>query len=148
MTFFYRPSEEKIHEIKMIFDGDVPQKDNLAQSYDTFVLCKGVYNARKIIKTSWDKEKSTLIILIDLAREKVRPKRPAQYNFTVQIDDTCYKKCSYWKQKLNDFKTSTLASTKKKFSGTTASGYNYPPVVQLLIPEIENVKERVLLVVY
>ena len=90
-----RPSEEKIHEIKMIFEGELPQKDNLAQSYGTFVLCKGVYNARRIIRTAWDKKKSTLTIIIDLSREKVRPKRPAQFSFSVQINDlnlpdTCY----------------------------------------------------------
>ena len=84
-----RPSEEKVHEIKMIFEGNVPQKDNFAQSYGTFVLCKGVYNARKIIKTSWDKEKSTLTVIIDLTKEKVRPKRPAQFSFSIQINDAC-----------------------------------------------------------
>ena len=82
-----RPSEEKVHEIKMIFEGDVPQKDKLAASYGTFVLCKGVYNAAKIMKTLWDKEKNTLTILIDLRREKIRPRRPAQFSFSVQIDD-------------------------------------------------------------
>ena len=71
----------------MIFEGNVPQKDNLAQSYGTFVLCKGVYNARKIIKTSWDKEKSTLTVIIDLTKEKVRPRRPAQFSFSIQIND-------------------------------------------------------------
>jgi hypothetical protein len=121
-----RPSEEKIHEIKMKFEGDVPQKDNLAQSYGTFVLCKDVYNARKIIKTAWDGESKTLTILIDLRKEKVRPRRPAQFSFSVQIDDSCYKKCTYWKNKLNSFKSSTIASTKKKFSGTTFTGYNCP----------------------
>lgn len=72
----------------MIFDGDLPQKDTLARSYGTFVLCKGVYNARRIVKTRWDKEKSTLTVFIDLRREKVRLKRPAQFSFSVQIDDT------------------------------------------------------------
>ena len=71
MNGLLRPSEEKVYEIKMIFEGDVPQKDRCAQSYGTFVLCKGVYNARKIIKTAWDKEKSTLTIIVDLSREKV-----------------------------------------------------------------------------
>ena len=70
MNGILRPSEEKVHEIKMIFDGDVPQKDFLAQSYGTFVLCKNVYNARKIIKTAWDKEKSTLTVIIDLTRQR------------------------------------------------------------------------------
>ena len=51
MNGILRPSEERVHEIKMIFEGEVPQKDTLAQSYGTFVLCKGVYNARKILKT-------------------------------------------------------------------------------------------------
>jgi hypothetical protein len=87
MNGILRPSEEKVYEIKMIFEGDIPEKDTLAQSYGTFVLCKGVYNARKIIKTAWDKEKSTLIIIIDLRREKVRLKRPAQFSFSLQIDD-------------------------------------------------------------
>ena len=89
MNGLLRPSEEKVYEIKMIFEGDVPQKDRCAQSYGTFVLCKGVYNARKIIKTAWDKEKSTLTIIVDLSREKVRPRRPApQFSFSIQIDDS------------------------------------------------------------
>ena len=87
MNGILRPSEEKVHEIKMIFDDDVPEKDTLASSYGTFVLCKSVYNARRIIKTAWDKEKSTLTIIIDLTREKVRPKRPAQFSFSIQIND-------------------------------------------------------------
>lgn len=87
MNGILRPSEEKVHEIKMIFEGNVPQKDNLAQPYGTFVLCKGVYNARKIIRTGWDKEKSTLTVFIDLRREKVRPRRPAQFSFSIQIND-------------------------------------------------------------
>ena len=91
-----RPSEEKVHEIKMIFDSDVPEKDYLSQSYGTFVLCKGVYNARKIIKTRWDKEKSTLTIIIDLSREKIRPKRPVQFSFSIQINDSV--KCKYVKR--------------------------------------------------
>ena len=82
-----RPSEEKVHEIKMIFEGNVPQKDKLAKSYGTFVLSKGVYNARKIIRTVWEKETSTLTILIDLTKEKVRPIRPAQFSFSIQIND-------------------------------------------------------------
>ena len=48
-----RPSE-KLHVIEMKFKGDVPQKDKCAQRYGTFVLCKDVYNARKVIKTVWD----------------------------------------------------------------------------------------------
>ena len=88
MNGILRPSEEKVHEIKMIFDSDVPEKDTLASSYGTFVLCKGVYNARRIVKTAWDKEKSTLTIIIDLTREKVRPKRPAQFSFSIQISDS------------------------------------------------------------
>ena len=71
MNGILRPSKEKVHEIKMIFEGDVPQKDTCAQSYGTFVLCKGVYNARKIVKTAWDKEKSTLTVIIDLRKERV-----------------------------------------------------------------------------
>jgi hypothetical protein len=40
-------------------------------------------------------KKSTLTIIIDLTKEKVRPKRPAQFSFSVQINDwtlpdTCY----------------------------------------------------------
>lgn len=87
MNGILRPSEEKVHEIKMIFKGNVPQKDDLAQSYDTFVLCKNVYNARKIIKTAWDGETNTLTVIIDLTRQKVRPRRPAQFSLSVQIDD-------------------------------------------------------------
>ena len=80
----------------MIFEGDVPQKDALAGSYGTFVLCNGVYNARKIMKTFWDREKNTLTITIDLTKQKVRPRRPAQFSFSVQINDcgpTCYSGC-------------------------------------------------------
>ena len=87
MNGILRSSEEKVHEIKMIFEGDVPQKDTCAQSYGTFVLCKGVYNARRIVKTAWDKEKSTLTVIIDLSREKTRPRRPAQFSFNIQIND-------------------------------------------------------------
>ena len=90
MNGILRPLEEKVHEIKMIFDGDVPEKDICAESYGTFVLCKGVYNARKIIRTGWDKEKNTLTVIIDLEREKVRLKRPAQFSFTIQINDCGY----------------------------------------------------------
>ncbi len=91
-----RPSEEKVHEIKMIFEGNVPQKNALAESYGTFVLCKGVYNAKKIMKTFWDRDKNTLTITIDLTKQKVRPRRPAQFSFSVQINDcgnTCYSGC-------------------------------------------------------
>jgi len=88
MNGILRPSEEKVHEIKMIFEGDVPEKDRLAQSYGTFVLCKGVYNARKVIKTVWDKEKSTLTIVIDLRRQHVGFRRAVQFSFSVQIDDS------------------------------------------------------------
>ena len=106
MNGILRPSEEKVHEIKMIFEGDVPQKDVLAESYGTFVLCKGVYNATKIIKTDFDKESKTLTIIIDLTKQKVRPRRPAQFSFSLQIDDCgnclpggtpcCYgQSCSY-----------------------------------------------------
>ena len=87
MNGILRPSEEEIHIVKMIFEGDVPQKDICAQSYGTFVLCKGVYNARRIIKTAWDKETNTLEVIIDLRREKVRLKRPAQFSFSIQIND-------------------------------------------------------------
>ena len=88
MNGILRPSEEKVHEIKMIFEGDVPEKDHLAQSYGTFVLCKGVYNARKVIKTVWDKEKSTLTIVIDLRRQHVGFRRAVQFSFSLQIDDS------------------------------------------------------------
>ena len=98
MNGILRPSEEKIYEIKMIFEGQVPQKDRLAQSYGTFVLCKSVYNARRIITTAWDKEKSTLSVLIDLRRQKIRPRRPAQFSFSVQIDDTNLPSCSKVKE--------------------------------------------------
>ena len=111
-----RPSEEKVHEIKMIFEGDVPQKDKCAVSYGTFVLCKGVYNARKIIKTAWDKEKSTLIIIIDLRREKVRLKRPAQFSFSLQIDDESpNRNCSEI--------TRTCADRDARCSKTAGGGY-------------------------
>ena len=107
-----RPSEEKVHEIKMIFDTDIPEKDNLSQSYGTFVLCKGVYNARKIVKTAWDKEKSTLTVIIDLSREKIRPKRPAQFSFSIQINDTAaVPKCKDVPEKswvIGNFKTKTF----------------------------------------
>jgi hypothetical protein len=88
MNGILRHSEEKVYEIKMIFEGDIPEKDTLAQSYGTFVLCKGVYNARRIVKHRWNKETKTLKIFIDLRREKVRLKRPAQFSFSIQINDT------------------------------------------------------------
>ena len=87
MNGILRPSEEKVHVIKMIFKGEVPQKDKLAQSYGTFILCNHVYNARRIITTAWEKETKTLEVIIDLRREKVRYKRPVQFSFTVQIND-------------------------------------------------------------
>jgi hypothetical protein len=86
MNGILTPSE-KLHVIKMKFKGDIPKKDKLAQSYGTFVLCKNVYNSRKIIKTAWDKENETLTIIIDLREYNVRPKRPAQFSFTIQIND-------------------------------------------------------------
>ena len=86
MNGILRPSD-KIHVIKMIFKGEVPQKDKLAQSYGTFILCNHVYNARRIITTAWEKETKTLEVIIDLRREKVRYKRPVQFSFTVQIND-------------------------------------------------------------
>ena len=78
---------EKLHEIKMKFEGDIPQKDQCAQCYGTFVLCKDVYNVRKVIKTAWDKETDTLTVIIDLREYNVRPKRPAQFSFSIQIND-------------------------------------------------------------
>ena len=61
MNGILRPSEEKVYEIKMIFEGDdIPRKDICAQSYGTFVLCKGVYNATRIVKTFWNTEEKTL----------------------------------------------------------------------------------------
>ena len=77
----------------MIFEGNVPQKDTLARSYGTFILCKGVYNARRIVKHRWDKKKSTLTVFIDLRREKVRLKRPAQFSFSIQLNDS--QPCKY-----------------------------------------------------
>ena len=67
MNGILRPSET-LHVIKMKFKGDIPQKNALAQSYGTFVLCKGVYNARKVIKTAWIKEENTLEVIIDRRR--------------------------------------------------------------------------------
>ena len=71
MNGILRPSDN-LYVVKMIFDGDVPQKDNLAQSYGTFVLCRKVYNARKVIKTLWNKEENTLEVIIDLNKENAR----------------------------------------------------------------------------
>ena len=88
MNGILRPSE-KLHVIKMIFKGDIPNKNTLAQPYGTFVLCKDVYNANKIIKTIWDTETSTLTITIDLSKYNVRPKRRAQFSFSIQINDIC-----------------------------------------------------------
>ena len=106
-----------MHVIKMIFEGKVPQKDRLVQSYGTFVLCKGVYNARRIVRTAWDKEKSTLSVLIDLRRQKIRPRRPAQFSFSVQIDDTNFPSCS--KVKENGIE---VILTREKQAGKT---YNF-----------------------
>ena len=75
---------EKLHVIKMKFKGHVPQNDRCAQSWGTFVLCKDVYNARKVIKTAWDKETNTLTVIIDSTKEQVRP---VQFSFSVQIDN-------------------------------------------------------------
>ena len=86
MNGILRPSE-KLHVIEMKFKGDVPQKDLCAQCYGTFVLCKDVYNARKVVKTAWDKDSDTLTIIIDLREYNVRPKRPAQFSFSIQIND-------------------------------------------------------------
>ena len=88
MNGILRPSE-KLHEIKMKFEGEIPPKDSCAESYGTFVLCKDVYNARKVIKTAWEKETETLTVIIDLRPYNVRPKRPAQFSFSVQINDNC-----------------------------------------------------------
>ena len=86
MNGILHPSQE-LHIIKMKFEGEVPQKDKCAQSYGTFVLCKGVYNARRIITTAWDKGTNTLEVIIDLRREKVLLKRSAQFSFGIQIND-------------------------------------------------------------
>lgn len=88
MNGVLRPSK-KLHVVQMKFEGDVPEKNTCARSYGTFVLCKDVYNSRKIIKTSWNKETSTLEVIIDLKHCKVRPKGPTQFSFTIQINDTC-----------------------------------------------------------
>ena len=95
MNGILRPSEEKVYEIKMIFEGDdIPRKDICAQSYGTFVLCKGVYNATRIVKTFWNTEEKTLEVTIDLTKQKVRPRRPVQFSFSIQINDcgggACY----------------------------------------------------------
>ena len=74
----------------MIFDGDIPQNDHLAQLYGIFVLCRNVYNARKINKTFWNKEENIFEMTIDLNKENVRPKRAAQFNCTIQINDSSY----------------------------------------------------------
>ena len=44
-----------------------------------------------------EKETSTLTIIIDLREYNVRPKRPAQFSFSVQINDCGkqYDKCTY-----------------------------------------------------
>ena len=104
MNGILRPSE-KLHVIEMKFEGDVPQKDRCAQSYGTFVLCKDVYNARKIIKTAWNKETSTLRVIIDLRPYNVRPKRPAQFSFSIQINDSCHKPCSALKSEFGNVST-------------------------------------------
>ena len=96
MNGILRPSEE-VYEIKMKFEEDVPAKDQFAQSYGTFVLCKGVYNSRRIVKHRWNKETKTLKIFINLRPEKLKLKRPAQFSFSIQINDwtlpdTCVKK--------------------------------------------------------
>ena len=89
MNGILRPSE-KLHVINMKFKGDnIPQKDICAQSYGTFVLCNRVYNARKVIKTSWNKEENTLEVIIDFRKQHVKLRRPAQFSFSVQINDTC-----------------------------------------------------------
>ncbi len=109
MNGILRPSE-KIHEIKMKFEGDIPQKDILTESYGTFVLCKDVYNARNVIKTKWVKETDTLTIIIDLRPYHVRLKRPAQFSFSIQINDcggTCEVKI---KQKGSKFTVKYLQS--------------------------------------
>ena len=51
------------------------------------MLCKGVYNARKVIKTLWIKKENTLEVIIDIRRSNVQPKRPVQFSFSVQIND-------------------------------------------------------------
>ena len=92
MNGILRPSET-LHVIKMKFKGNIPQKDRCAQSYGTFVLCKGVYNSRKVIKTAWDKETATLFVTIDLRPYNIRLKRPTQFSFTIQINDDCLLTC-------------------------------------------------------
>ena len=109
MNGILRPSE-KLHEIKMKFEENIPQKDTLAQSYGTFVLCKDVYNARKVIRTAWDKEKDTLTIIIDLRSYHVRPKRPAQFSFSIQINDSTFSSCSSVKDKYPSLKTVSCSS--------------------------------------
>ena len=106
MNGILRHSEEKVYEIKMIFEGDIPEKDTLARSYGTFVLCKGVYNARRIVKHRWNKETNTLKIFIDLRSYHVRLKRPAQFSFSIQINDQDgYVSCSSLKDEYPNVKT-------------------------------------------
>ena len=105
MNGILRPSE-KLHVIEMKFEGDVPEKDYLAESYGTFVLCKDVYNARKIINTRWNKETNTLTITIDLRSYNIRPKRRAQFSFSIQINDFC-NPGGRWKRHCNVVSTIT-----------------------------------------
>ena len=99
MNGILRPSD-KLHEIKMKFEGDAPQAEKGAQSYGTFVLCKDVYNAVKVIKTQWDKETDTFTIIIDLRSLHVRPKRPTQFSFSIQIND-CGGTCKFKQESTN-----------------------------------------------
>lgn len=110
MNGILRPSE-KLHEIKMKFEGNVPTKNNLAQSYGTFVVCTSVYNARKVIKTVWDKQTKTLTVVVDLRKYNVRIKRPVQFSFSVQIDDRCLKVCQVLRQDFKSFSTKTIPSS-------------------------------------
>ena len=94
MNGILRPFQEKIYEIKLVFEGDdIPRIDICARSYGTFVLCKGVYNAARIVKTLWNNEENTLEVTIDLTKQKVRPRRPVQFSFSIQINDCDVGEC-------------------------------------------------------
>ena len=128
MNGILRPSE-KLHEIKMKFEGNVPTKDNLAQSYGTFVVCTSVYNARKVINTVWDKETKTLTVIVDLRKYNVRIKRPVQFSFSVQIDDRCLKSCYSLQQEFKSFSSgiiSNVPTTIRTFTGVVKKSTQCP----------------------
>lgn len=62
-----RPSEKE-YQFQLRLKSAAPEKDKLAQSYGTFEIGNQVLNARKIVKTIYVKEETTLNVILDIPK--------------------------------------------------------------------------------